>query len=173
VHLDLKLENILLGTCGKFKLGDLGLSRLIDKLKSDIPEGDSRYLAQELLSNDPNAPLPDLLKCDVFSLGILAYELMQGERCLPNGQQWHDLREDRITFKNADLFSDKIKEMVTSMLSSDPSLRPTISDLLGKYLKGEKEQKIGVLTVVCKKLLLKCMQLQRENTILEKQINIQ
>lgn len=55
VHLDLKLENILLGSSGKYKLGDLGLSRLIDKLKNDIPEGDSRYLALELLSNDPNA----------------------------------------------------------------------------------------------------------------------
>lgn len=62
VHLDLKLENILKGTSGKFKLGDLGLSRLVDKLKNDVPEGDSRYLAQELLNNDPSAPLPDLKK---------------------------------------------------------------------------------------------------------------
>ena len=130
VHLDLKLENILLGSWDKYKIGDLGLSRLIDKLKNDVPEGDSRYLAFELLNNDPNAPLPDLKKCDVFSLGILAYELIQGQRCKPNGEEWENLRKDKIFFKNPDNFSEEIKEMVTSMLRSDPNERPTVNDLL-------------------------------------------
>lgn len=60
VHLDLKLENILIGSSGKYKLGDLGLSRLITKIKGNVSEGDSRYLALELLSTDTSAELPDL-----------------------------------------------------------------------------------------------------------------
>lgn len=163
VHLDLKLENILLGTSGKYKLADLGLSRLIDKLKSDVPEGDSRYLAQELLSNDINAPLPDLKKCDVFSLGILVYELMEGQRMPSNGQKWHDLRENRVNFTKENLFSDQIKNMVSSMLSSDPSKRPTIDYILKRYLKTDQEKELLVYKTLCKSLLFKWMQLNKEN----------
>lgn len=142
VHLDLKLENILVGSSGKYKLGDLGLSRLINKLKTDVPEGDARYLAMELLNNDPNATLPDLRKCDVFSLGILGYELMEGKRVPQNGDQWHDLREDRISFTYPEEFSDRTREMILSMLSSDPSKRPTINDLLTTDLMSDQEREI-------------------------------
>jgi len=53
VHLDIKPENILQGYSGKFKLGDLGMARLLTQLTDDheIPEGDQRYLAKELLCN--------------------------------------------------------------------------------------------------------------------------
>lgn len=167
VHLDLKLENILLGSSGKYKLGDLGLSRLIDKLKTDVPEGDARYLAQELLNNDPNAPLPDLKKCDVFSLGILAYELMEGQRVKQNGDQWHALREDRVYFSSPEAYSDKTKEMVVSMLNSDPALRPSIDDLLKTFLKSKEEREIEVYKTICRKLLMKCMQLNYDNSVLQ------
>ena len=43
----------------------------------DVPEGDCRYLAKELLNEDPDEPLPDLTKADVFALGITAYELIE------------------------------------------------------------------------------------------------
>ena len=46
-HTDIKPENILKGKTGKFKLGDLGMSRFLTKISEDtnIPEGDCRYLA--------------------------------------------------------------------------------------------------------------------------------
>lgn len=55
VHLDIKPENILESFSGKFKLGDLGMARLQTKIieEHDIPEGDCRYLAKELLDSDP------------------------------------------------------------------------------------------------------------------------
>lgn len=164
VHLDLKLENILVGSSGKYKLGDLGLSRLIDKLKSDVPEGDARYLAMELLNNDPNATLPDLRKCDVFSLGILGYELMEGKRVAQNGDQWHDLREDRINFTYPEEFSERTRQMIVTMLSSDPSKRPSINELLTSELKSEEEREIEVYKKLCGKLLLKCLLLNKQNS---------
>jgi len=63
---------------GTYKIGDLGLSRLMTTIHGDVPEGDSRYLALELLNQDQNAPLPDLKKADIFSFGILLYELVEG-----------------------------------------------------------------------------------------------
>jgi len=79
VHLDIKPENILLSFSGKFKIGDLGLARLLSKIteEGDIPEGDCRYLAHELLNDDPAVAIPDLRKADIFALGMMAYEMME------------------------------------------------------------------------------------------------
>ncbi len=64
----------------KYKLADLGLSRLSYRTQGeDIVEGDSRYMAPELLNEmDPSGKLPDLRKADIFSLGATVYELMIG-----------------------------------------------------------------------------------------------
>ncbi len=113
VHLDIKPENILEGFSGKFKLGDLGLARLVKNLHpdDDIPEGDCRYLAKELLNDDPTQPIPDLTKADIFALGVTVYELIE-RKCLlfnigadkeldQNGEQWQDLRDGLVVFSNA------------------------------------------------------------------------
>lgn len=98
VHLDIKPENILESFSGKFKIGDLGMARLMTNIVEDhdIPEGDCRYLAKELLNEDPNIPIPDLTKADVFSLGIIIYELVEGVDLSKNGEQWHQLREEKF-----------------------------------------------------------------------------
>ena len=45
----------------------------------DIMEGDSRYMAQELLQfMDDSGEYPDLTKADIFSLGATIYEIMIG-----------------------------------------------------------------------------------------------
>ena len=44
----------------------------------EIPEGDTRYLAKELLSNQLNKKAIDLKKADIFALGATAYELVEG-----------------------------------------------------------------------------------------------
>lgn len=145
VHLDLKLENILVGSTGKYKLGDLGLSRLIKKLKNNLPEGDIRYLALEKLNADQDPTPIDHKKCDIFSLGIIAFELMEGKRTQQRGAQWHDLREDRISFTDPDKFSARTKKMVVEMLNSDPSKRPTVQYLLDTYLLSKEEKELRLL----------------------------
>lgn len=79
MHLDIKPENILLSLAGKFKLGDLGLSRVAEIGEGeDVTEGDSKYLAKEILKNLSGNELPDLTKADIFSLGMTLYELVTG-----------------------------------------------------------------------------------------------
>ena len=76
VHLDIKPDNILMNG-GEYKLGDLGLSRIAKRSKGEeVIEGDSRYLAWEILNEASIEKLPDLTKADIFSLGISLYELI-------------------------------------------------------------------------------------------------
>lgn len=59
----------------------------------DVNEGDSKYLAKEILRNLSQGELPDLTKADIFSLGMTLYELVTGETLPNTGQRWHELRE--------------------------------------------------------------------------------
>lgn len=89
VHLDIKAENILLSFTHKFKLADLGLARITTNLSGEVPEGDSRYLARELLSIMPEDPdsIPDLTKADIFSFGATLLEIMTGKKLPGNGKE--------------------------------------------------------------------------------------
>lgn len=94
--MDIKPENILLGRDGYFKISDFGLFKALYN-KSDantIREGDSRYMAKELL-NDYNyesfwSGKVDITKADIFSLGLTMYKLIVKDRVeLKNkGIQW-------------------------------------------------------------------------------------
>ena len=53
-------------------------------------DGDSKYLAQEVLNNPPGKP------ADIFSLGISMLELASDLDLPPRGDGWHMLREGHI-----------------------------------------------------------------------------
>ena len=70
-------------------MADLGLSRKSNLIFGEnINEGDSRYMAPELLNDIDNHKLYDLTKADVFSLGLTIYELIINELLPKNGPKW-------------------------------------------------------------------------------------
>lgn len=72
VHRDLKPSNVLLGNDGGLKICDFGLSALIESQDS-LSLGSVRYMAPELLKSEPADG-----RADVYSLGIMAYEMLAG-----------------------------------------------------------------------------------------------
>lgn len=72
VHRDLKPSNILLGDDGGLKICDFGLAALIESQDS-LSLGSVRYMAPELLRSEPADG-----RADVYSLGIIAYEMLAG-----------------------------------------------------------------------------------------------
>ncbi|MAG54661.1 MAG: hypothetical protein CMJ83_00050, partial [Planctomycetes bacterium] len=86
VHRDIKPENVLVDAKGQVKLGDFGLAKLLDGSEdrtrltgSRHVMGTPHYMAPEQV----NAPLDVDHRADIFSLGVVFYELLTGE--LPMG----------------------------------------------------------------------------------------
>ena len=140
VHMDIKPENILLSKYGKFKLADLGLARITTGLIDEIPEGDCRYLACEVLEEVSPAHIPDLTKADIFSLGASVLELMRGTALPKNGQEWVDIRSGNVSVPPG--FSYKLRENVRKMIQKAPELRPSAEYLLEQVFVSEKQEEL-------------------------------
>lgn len=76
VHRDIKPENVLLTTGGDVKVADFGLMRAVDEHTSTSTIlGTVAYAAPELVGHEPVDQ-----RCDVYALGIMAYEMLTGSR---------------------------------------------------------------------------------------------
>jgi serine/threonine protein kinase, bacterial len=76
VHRDIKPENVLISDDGQVKIADFGLVRAVAEAKitsTSVILGTAAYLSPEQVSTGDADP-----RSDVYSVGILAYELLTG-----------------------------------------------------------------------------------------------
>ncbi|WP_101947205.1 protein kinase [Mycobacterium sp. 3519A] len=76
VHRDIKPENVLISDDGEVKIADFGLVRAVAEAKitsTSVILGTAAYLSPEQVSTGDAGP-----RSDVYSVGILAYELLTG-----------------------------------------------------------------------------------------------
>jgi len=83
LHRDVTPPNILLDVSGIVKLADFGLARAMDRAqmtRPNIVKGKLSYLSPELLAGEAPSPATDL-----FSVGIVMWEALVGERLFNAG----------------------------------------------------------------------------------------
>ena len=85
IHRDLKPANILVTAQGEVRLLDFGIAKLLEAEGDAMPETEltrqaGRALTPRYASPEQFIGLPLTTACDVYSLGVVFYELVCGER---------------------------------------------------------------------------------------------
>jgi len=158
-HLDLKLENLMLGTDFQLKVIDFDQSQLLNE-KTATSRGTKGYRAPELIKGT----CVNLTAADIYSIGVILYTLKSGEFPFLEQEEGADGVDDidsvfsfntnneafwRAKAENKEdneFFSDDFIELVNGLLENDAEKRFTIEDIkASKWYNGktlnEKELK--------------------------------
>jgi NIMA (never in mitosis gene a)-related kinase 1/4/5 len=133
LHRDLKSQNVFLNKNNIIKLGDFGISKCLEHTLEKVQTivGTPYYLSPEIVQNKPYS-----FKSDIWSLGILLYEMT----CLkmPFDATSLPLLYVKIIRGNfnpvPNLFSKELKSLIGSLLIIDPEKRPSINEILRQQI---------------------------------------
>ena len=138
VHRDIKPENVLIDRKGRVKVADFGLAKLMGRetavtrlTGAGHVMGTPHYMAPEQVEH----PLDVDHRADIFSLGVVFYELLTGE--LPLGRFAAPSKKVRIDVR--------LDEVVLRALEKEPALRYQQASIL----KTQMETIAGTPAVVC------------------------
>lgn len=137
LHRDIKPDNIWLTPDENVKLLDFGLARALDDsielTQSGAVVGTPRYMSPEQVQSQPLQPTSDL-----FSLGIVLYEMLTGRSPFERSNVFSTLMSvanDAVVVCWDEVPSpvpQRIQQLVSDLLSKDPSRRPeTAADVIG------------------------------------------
>ena len=143
VHRDIKPDNILFDEKVNIKITDFGLCALIMQESNNVDKdllfqnslvGLLFYICPEILNNQPYD-----FKCDIFSLGLIIYYLMNQN--LPHYDKLQSNKIIRIpnTVKENLEYNQELRYLVKKMISDDPNNRPSAQILLDKLNKIENK----------------------------------
>ena len=110
IHRDIKPENILLDRKGRVKIADFGLAKLGQAVRSDL---DHTLTQPDMVMGTPHYMAPEQLekpaavdhRADLYSLGVVFYELLTGELPIgrfqpPSAKVQVDMRLDEVVLKS-------------------------------------------------------------------------
>ncbi|XP_050922888.1 myosin-IIIa isoform X1 [Lates calcarifer] len=136
IHRDVKGNNILLTTQGGIKLVDFGVSAQLTntRLRRNTSVGTPFWMAPEVIACEQQLDSTYDARCDVWSLGITAIELGDGDPPLSDLHPMRALfkipRNPPPTLHQPELWSDDFNDFICKCLIKDFELRPNVLDLL-------------------------------------------
>jgi len=138
IHCDLKPQNILVTPDGRAKITDFGIARALVTVHpeefSDVVWGSPQYFAPEQAAGGPPSPASD-----VYSLGIILYEVITGR--LPfeakdpaQLARLHQTASPQSPRSMNPSIPPSLEQIVYKVLSKEPSARYRTADQLGRVL---------------------------------------
>ena len=133
IHRDLKPENLLLFEGEVVKVTDFGWSAESEEIRNTFC-GTQEYLAPEMIRGTGHDA-----KLDIWTLGILLFEMVHGKTPFYVSHKGRDIRTQRKLIEqnilegkyalNSNL-SEATREIIRAMLHPDKALRPSAEQLL-------------------------------------------
>ncbi|NWZ89562.1 PAK3 kinase, partial [Nesospiza acunhae] len=131
IYRDVKSCNILLRTNGSVKLADVGLFVQLtpEQGRRSSVAGNSGWLAPEVVTGQPYGP-----KVDIWSLGIVGIEMLEGEvpswNAAPVLAQFLTARGERPQLRQPNRFSSCLCDFLSCCLQTDVKCRWSAKELL-------------------------------------------
>jgi len=144
VHCDVKPHNMLVSPDGRLKVTDFGISRALSTIQPDeknsIVCGSPQYLSPEQSAGEPPSPASD-----VYSLGVVYYEMVTGK--LPfysnDANELTRLHKEATpvppTRINPDL-SVELEQIILKVMAKEPSGRYRTADQFSRVLQNYNDQ---------------------------------
>ncbi|HSN94015.1 MAG TPA: protein kinase [Anaerolineaceae bacterium] len=140
VHCDIKPHNMLVTPEGRLKVTDFGIARALASIdpqeRSDVVWGSPHYFSPEQAAGFP--PLP---ASDVYSLGIILYELLVGNLPFTAKDSADLARMHREAIPHPPRLSNlqipqALDDLVMKVLAKEPSSRYRTADQMGRVLQN-------------------------------------
>mmetsp|Transcript_101248 Transcript_101248/g.179879 ORF Transcript_101248/g.179879 Transcript_101248/m.179879 type:complete len:699 (+) Transcript_101248:35-2131(+) len=144
MHRDLKPENVLLQRQNLFpKIADFGLARAMKQSEMAITiAGTPTYMAPEI--QDPRMPYD--FSADVYSLGLVLADMLDETHCCrwyvraSPGSNHDRHRKQWPAGAAAPKVSERLRELMSNMISQAPGARPTCHQICLDLKKLEEQQ---------------------------------
>uniref|UniRef100_A0A669CEF1 non-specific serine/threonine protein kinase n=1 Tax=Oreochromis niloticus TaxID=8128 RepID=A0A669CEF1_ORENI len=136
IHRDVKGNNILLTTEGGVKLVDFGVSAQLTsaRLRRNTSVGTPFWMAPEVIACEQQYDYSYDARCDVWSLGITAIELADGDPPLAEMHPVKALfkipRNPSPTLRHPEEWSRSFSHFISQCLIKDFEARPSVTHLL-------------------------------------------
>jgi serine/threonine-protein kinase len=166
VHRDVSPSNVLLSLSGEVKLTDFGIAKRAEQeTQAGAVRGKFAYISPEQARNESITP-----RSDVFSVGILLWELITNRRLfsqLGDLEALRAVREGKVPRPTEidGRLDREIDNLIMSALNADASKRPTAGQL-GQKLRGLRyslEVTVGDPATELAKIIDTADQVQRES----------
>ncbi|KAH3681523.1 hypothetical protein WICPIJ_007504 [Wickerhamomyces pijperi] len=152
IHRDLKLGNIFFDPDMNLKIGDFGLAAA---LKKDTDRkyticGTPNYIAPEVLTGKTAGHSYEV---DIWSIGVMIYALLIGKPPFQSKDVsliYERIKKNDYAFPEDKPCSEAAKDLITSILTTDPLKRPNLDEILeSEFFKGEFPARITTESLIC------------------------